>query len=275
MPVLLPVLGVALIVGILIAISHSQNGSTSVAHGPVPTYVLNAVEHPNSAIFDQVGAGTSSANLFQALPNKSGTGLSVENGKPVLFYAGGEFCPFCAAERWALIMALSRFGSFAGIETNTSSTSDIYPGTPTFTFVKASYTSPYLVFDAKEIFGATETTPLQSLTSAESSIYSTYDTPPYTAGGIPFMDFGGLYVTSGGSYDVGVLHVNQGDQNSQALTYAEIVSGLSKVNSPIAQSIVGTANEYTAAICKMTNNTDKAVCSSGAITQIESRLPSK
>jgi hypothetical protein len=277
MPVLLSVVGVLLIVGVFVVIAHSQNSSAGGAHTIPSASVLNAVEHPNSAIFDQVGAGTSTANLFKALPNKSDTSLPRQQGKPVLFYAGGEYCPFCAADRWSLIMALSRFGSFSGIETNASSTSDGYPGTPTFTFVKTTYTSPYLVFDAKEIAGATENTPLQSLTSGESSIFATYDVPPYDSlqGGIPFIDFGGLYMTSGGSYDVGVLHVNQSDSNSQALTYAQILSGLSKANSPIAQSIVGTANEYTAAICMMTNNTDKAVCSSSIISQIESQLPKK
>ena len=277
MPILLPVVGVLLIVGIFITIAHDQSGSTGPAHSVPPASVLHAVEHPNAAIFSAVGAGTSNPRLFTALPNKSGTGLPAENGKPVLFYAGGEFCPYCAADRWSLIMALSRFGSFSGIETNTSSTSHIYPGTPTFTFVKTTYTSPYLVFDAKEILGATETTPLQSLSNTESSILDTYDIPPYdpTPSGIPFLDLGGRYVTWGGSYNVGVLHVNQSDANSQALTYAEIVSGLSKANSPIAQGIVGTANEYTAAICAMTNNADKAVCSTGDIAQIESQLPSK
>jgi Domain of unknown function (DUF929) len=276
MPILLPVVGVLLIVGIIIAIAHSQSGGSGPAHSTPPASVLNAVEHPNAAIFAEVGAGTSSASLFKALPNKSGTGLPAENGKPVLFYVGGEFCPFCAADRWALIMALSRFGSFTGIETNSSSTGDNYPGTPTFTFVKATYTSPYLVFDGKEVLGATNTTPLQSLTSAESTVFNTYDVPPYdpTPSGIPFLDFGGWYMTSV-TYDVGVLHVNQSDQNSQALTYAEIVSGLSKANSPIAQGIVGTANEYTAAICAMTNNRDKAVCSGGYIAQIELHLPAK
>lgn len=277
MPILLPVVGVLLVVGIFIAIAHNQSSSVGSGHSVPAASVLHAVEHPNAAIFAAVGAGTSNPNLFMALPNKSGTGLPAEHGKPVLFYAGGEFCPFCAADRWSLIMALSRFGSFSGIETNASSTSDIYPGTPTFTFVKSSYTSPYLVFDAKEILGATKTTPLQSLSSAESTILDTYDVPPYdpTPSGIPFLDFGGRYITSGVSYGVGVLHVNQSDENSQALTYAEIVSGLSKANSPIAEGIVGTADEYTAAICAMTNNADKAVCSSGDISQIEAQLPSK
>jgi Domain of unknown function (DUF929) len=268
--------GVAIIIGIFIAIAHNQGNSSAATHGPPAVSVLNAVEHPRAAIFGQVGAGSSIANLFKALPNKSGTGLPVQNGKPVLLYVGGEFCPFCAADRWSLIMALSRFGTFSGIETNSSSmTPEIYPGTSTFTFVKATYSSPYLIFDAKEIYGASQTTPLQSLNSAESTVSDTYDAPPYTAGGIPFLDFGGQYVTSGGSYDVGVLHVNPSDQYSQALTYAQIVSGLSSASNPVAQGIVGTANEFTAAICKMTNNSDNAVCSSGAIPQIESHLPSK
>ncbi len=275
MPVIASVVGVLLVVGVFIAIAHGQSGGTGPAPEIPPASAVNAVEHPNSAIFDQVGAGTSIANLFKTLPNKSGTGLPAQNGKPVLFYAGGEYCPFCAADRWSLIMALSRFGSFSGLETNASSTSDTYPGTATFTFAKATYTSPYLVFDAKEVAGATPETPLQSLTSAESAVFDTYDVPPYDSlqSGIPFIDFGGLYMTSGGSYDVGVLHVDKGDSNSQALTYAQIVSGLSNASSPIAQGIVGTANEYTAAICKMTNNSDKAVCTSSAVSTIESHLP--
>ncbi len=157
MPILLSIAGVLVIVGVFIWIARSQTTTSSsaiVTHSIAPASVVNAVEHPDSAIFAEVGAGTATANLFKALPNKSGTGLPPENGKPILFYAGGEYCPFCAADRWSLIMALSRFGSFSGIEMNASSTSDIYPGTPTFTFVNASYTSPYLIFDAKEIRGA-------------------------------------------------------------------------------------------------------------------------
>ena len=50
----------------------------------------------------------------------SGTSLAVK-GKPTLLFIGAEFCPYCAAERWAIINALSRFGSFTGLQTITSS----------------------------------------------------------------------------------------------------------------------------------------------------------
>ena len=30
---------------------------------------------------------------------------------------GAEYCPYCAAQRWAMIVALSRFGTFSGLTT--------------------------------------------------------------------------------------------------------------------------------------------------------------
>src|SRR5438270_1263439 len=31
--------------------------------------------------------------------------------KPVFLFVGAQYCPFCAAERWAVVKALSRFGT--------------------------------------------------------------------------------------------------------------------------------------------------------------------
>lgn len=273
-PLVLAVVGVVVIIGILFAIANRQN--TSTAHAAVPANVLNAVEHPSTDILGKVGAGSSylaGQAPFKALPaNTSGTGLPPVNGKPVLLYIGGEYCPFCAANRWALVMALSRFGTFTGLKTNSSSASDVYPATPTFTFVDATYTSPYLVFDAKEIAGASPTTPLQTLTPAEQAVIQKYDDANQS---IPFINFGGQYASIGASYDAGVLHTTPSDPNSSALSYDQIVSALQDANNPITQAIVGTANEYTAAICKMTNNADQAVCSNSTIAQLESKLPQR
>ncbi|HUC14208.1 MAG TPA: DUF929 family protein, partial [Acidimicrobiales bacterium] len=67
-------------------------------------------------------------------------------GKPEILYIGAEFCPFCGAERWALVMALSKFGTFHNVMGTTSSSTDVNPSTPTFSFYKSTYTSPYLSF---------------------------------------------------------------------------------------------------------------------------------
>ena len=34
------------------------------------------------------------------------------SGKCLVFFMGAEFCPFCAAERWAIVGALDRFGKW-------------------------------------------------------------------------------------------------------------------------------------------------------------------
>jgi len=34
----------------------------------------------------------------------------------VVSYVGGEYCPYCAIQRWALLVALSKFGSFTNLD---------------------------------------------------------------------------------------------------------------------------------------------------------------
>ena len=85
----------------------------------------------------------------------SGTPLTA-NGKPEMLYMGAEYCPYCAAERWAMIVALSRFGTFSGLSTmhsaavNGAGQAEPYPNTPTWTFHGATYTSKYLTFTPVE-----------------------------------------------------------------------------------------------------------------------------
>src|SRR5439155_1390163 len=76
--------------------------------------------------FDSVGQGTAN-NLIKPI---TGTPLKGPSGKLEVFYYGAEFCPYCAAQRWPLIIAMSRFGTFSGLQTTTSSSTDVYPNTP-------------------------------------------------------------------------------------------------------------------------------------------------
>ena len=43
---------------------------------------------------------------------------------PVVFFYGAEFAPYAAAERWPLILALSRFGTFNQLGLMQSSSDD-------------------------------------------------------------------------------------------------------------------------------------------------------
>jgi hypothetical protein len=86
---------------------------------------------------------------------------------------GANYRPFCAAQRWAMIIALSRFGTFSGLTASHSSTSDVYPDTATFTFYGSSYASKYISFEAVE-----ETENFRQGNSSSQSVpYVTLQTP--------------------------------------------------------------------------------------------------
>ncbi len=184
-------------------------------------------------------------------------------GKPVITYIGAEYCPYCAAERWALAVALSRFGTFSNLSGTHSSSTDIYPNTQTLSFYGSGYSSPYVSFDSVEsatneqVNGTYPT--LQTPTAQQSTLLSSYD----PSGNIPFLDIGNKYLITGASYSPQLL---------QGLSGSQIASQLNNPSSAVAQAIDGTANNITAAICAVTGNTPSSVASSPTIAAIEKSL---
>jgi thiol-disulfide isomerase/thioredoxin len=224
----------------------------------VPPSTLAAVQAGPASGADKVTPPT-------ALP--PGQAPLTQNGKPVIVYVGAEYCPYCAAERWAMVVALSRFGTFSnlGAASSSAETGEAFPGTKTLTFYKSSYSSPYLVFSPAEQED-TNRKPLQALTSQQQALISKYDSPPYLPsaeqGSIPFIDIANKYMISGASYTPAVL---------QGLTWQKISTALANPSSPVAKSVDGTANLLTAAICKVTNDRPASVCASPSITALSGK----
>jgi hypothetical protein len=253
--------------------STSSNGPTGAALSSV---VSNVTSVPASTL-DTVANGSGSVTAKTVKAITGGTPLTA-NGKPEMLYLGAEYCPFCAAERWSMIVALSRFGTFSGLATvhsasvNGAGGTEPYPNTPTWTFANAKYTSQYLTFSSVE----TQTnipdkttgtyTNLQTPTAAQQALLNKYDVPPYVPAGsngsIPFIDFGNKYVIAGASYSPQVL---------AGLSWSTIGADLTNTNSPVAKAIDGTANYITAAICKMTGNQPASACTT-AVQSLESGL---
>jgi len=203
--------------------------------------------------FETVGQGSAN-NLIKPA---TGTVLTGATGKPQVLYIGGEFCPFCAAERWPLIIALSRFGTFTGLASTASSETDIYPNTPTFTFRSAKYTSQYIDFRGVETTDRQQQ-PLMTLSASEDEIFGKYN-PNRT---IPFTDFGNKYTSAGAMYSPEALS----GQSWQA-----VVDELRDPSSVQAKAIIGSANLITAAICKMTSDQPASVCTP-MIQDLEKKL---
>jgi hypothetical protein len=180
---------------------------------------------------------------------------------------GGEFCPYCAAERWALTAALSRFGTFTGLGLIYSSPTDVYPSTPTLSFYKSGYTSKYVAFTPVEWFGEAEDaaspfghTLLTNPTPEENAVFT-----KYAGGSIPFVDVGNQYLVPQAQYLPTAL---------QGMTWSQVTAAMRTPSSPVARDIDGAANIITAAICKLTNGQPAGVCTSAGVTAAAGSLRS-
>ncbi|MGF7233737.1 MAG: DUF929 family protein, partial [Frankia sp.] len=244
----------------------SGGGSSSAAPGatgPASAAVVTGVTKVPASTLNTVGVGSVSA-----LPQPLDAPALTADGKPRVLYIGAEYCPYCAAERWGMAVALSRFGTWSGLRTTSSSASDVDPSTPTLSFHGATFTSPYLSFT-----GVEQTTnvpdgnggykPLDTPTAADAALLTKYDAPPYVSsssqGAIPFVDIGGRYLISGASYDPKLL-ANK--------THEQIAASLADPKNTIAKAIDGTANTITATLCSITKNKPASVCNNPTITQI-------
>jgi uncharacterized protein DUF929 len=263
---------IAVIIGGFVIFSNLQSGSQS---GPTQasSQVFKAVTSVDPQVLTEVGTG----GLQNPLNTVKGPPLALlgPTGKPEFLYMGADYCPFCAAQRWGITVALSRFGTFSKLYQTTSSSTDAYPDTSTFTFSSSLYggslyTSSYVDFVAVETQGnqqdASGSYPiLQTPTTEQQNLLNTYDVPPYTtqAGSIPFIDIANQYVLSGASY---------GPQVLSGMQWQDIANSLSNSTSTVAKGILGTANYLTAGICMVTQQQPASVCSTDAIQKIEQSL---
>ena len=264
---------VVLLVGLVVAKaagvgSGGSAGSTSTPSAraaAASTAVVRAVTGVPQATLDKVGAGS-----VQAVPRKVDAPALTSGGKPKVLYVGAEYCPFCAAQRWPVVVALSRFGTWSGLGQTTSASDDVYPDTSTLSFHGAAYASDYLSFTGVETNRRTKVNgqypKLDRLTAADSKTFQTYDQPPYitgSAGGIPFLDLGGSYVSSGASFDPQLL---------AGMSHRQIAAALADPTSPVAKAVDGSANVLTAALCEVTGQQPTAVCTAPGVAAAATTL---
>ncbi len=259
------VLVIAIVVAfVVIKLSSNNSPSTSSGgvHGTVlPTSVQKNITSVPASTLDKVGIGSILSYNPSPLEAISNTTLK-SNGKPEMLFIGAEFCPYCAAERWSIAVALSRFGTFTTpLRGFHSSPTDSDPNTPTLTFYQAQYSSPYLTFTPVENEDINRN-PLQNTTSAQQALWQKYDSSAQGVG-YPFIDFGNKYVLKDPSYDPAIL---------AGMTWAQVAAALHNPSSPVAQAALGSANLMTAAICKMTGGKPGNVCTSSGVVAASAHL---
>ena len=193
-----------------------------------------------------------------------GSPVNTNTDQPIVLYMGADYCPYCAAIRWPLVVALMRFGEFADIKYMRSSHDDVYADTVTFSFHDTSYVSDYVQFASVELQDR-EGKRLEQPNQRQIDIFRKFDMPPYTpsAGGIPFLYLDGQYMQSGSPFNPAIL---------KSQTWADVAAALDQPESPIRRAIIGTANVYTVAICRLTDGQPRSVCNAKAVTAAAQKM---
>ena len=241
----------ALVIGLIVA-KVSQSPAPAAGSAAAPAVARQVTTVP-AATFDTVAAGTSAS-----LKATSGQPLLTRGGKPELLYMGGQYCPFCAAERWAIAAAVSRFGTLSGLHFIHSSPTDYAPNTPTLSFDKAHFSSKYLSFVPVEWYGEQQdpSTPFghvlfQHPTAQEQALFNRY-----AGGSFPFVDVGNQFLAPGAQYAPTAL---------AGMTWAQVAAAMRNPSSAVGKDIDGSANKITAAICKLTHGQPGGVCMSAGV----------
>jgi hypothetical protein len=205
-----------------------------------PAAVVRQVTNVPASVLTQVSPGRVATPLHQVAA--SGPPLTA-GGKPVIEFVSEESCPFCAAERWSLTVALSHFGTWDHLGVTKSAATDIFPNTATLSFRSAQYHSSQLTLHTTELTDNAGHD-LQAPTTLDRQLIGQYDVPPYVnsadqSGSVPFLDIGNRYVLAGAQFDPQVL---------AGLSASQIAARLRDPSSPVAQAIDGSANAIVGAI---------------------------
>jgi Domain of unknown function (DUF929) len=253
---------VVVLVVVLVSVTGGGNGTgsgsgkgTYPAVTPVDPAVENALKSVLTSVIDEVG--TPSSVPTSVFTVKKGEPPLTISGKPGSIFVGGLFCPLCGADRWPMVQAFSRFGTFSGLQQTTSSPVDSDPSTATFDFTKATYSSPFIAFSPVERFGNDTTTEQvrsinEPLTAQQAASYAKYG----QVGTVPYFNVGNKLFADTAMYDPGIL---------AGLTWPEIAAKLTNPKDPVTQAIVGSANYITAGICAVNGGQPSAVCSAAGV----------
>jgi hypothetical protein len=224
----------------------SVTGTSSPASGtPIPKALVERLQSIN--LQSLVNAPAGGLDVF---PNGISDPRLTSDGKPDLLYIGAEFCPVCAAERWAMYVALSKFGTFSpepGEIHSAVRDGDIQ----TLTFYKTKFNSPYLTFTPVE---TTTNEPvgdyyasLQKPTAAQLKLWESH-----TQQSFPWIDFGGQRELNSAQYDPSVL---------EGMTFNSIASQIGDNSSVVGADVDASARVLVQTICStLTSNKPAAVC---------------
>lgn len=163
--------------------------------------------------------------------------LKRPSGKSLVFFIGAGFCPFCAAERWAIVNALANFGRWEElVETTSADHDEKYLNIPTVSFARAKYESDYVEFVGRETADR-NFEPLQELGEKDYEILDTFNPDQI----IPFLLIDGQFMQVGTGYSPQII---------EGMNHAQVRAELANPASPVGKAIRAEIDNITALVCK-------------------------
>lgn len=251
---------------------------------------LAAINDAPDSYFETAGEMALNGTLNNSVGNvrASSVPLFVVNGKPSVMYVGSITCIWCAANRWSMALALSRFGNFTYLFTGYSAKGD--GDAPTLYWAPAHYettsvdfgsfyNSQYINFlpieETAPITGGFSLQPLSAVQQVANQTGSLayidevkYISEINTFQGTPYTIWGN-YVVPGADADA--FGNNSRSTSLLNMTHAELLAQIAHPTSQLAWTEYAGADYYIAMVCKSINNA-APVCGLKAIGAMESGL---
>jgi hypothetical protein len=263
---------VVLLAGViaLVVVALTTSTTTLVINRPqAPEAVVRNVSDISQTTFNSVGITSPKVPLVSPVLMHGQPALNAD-GKPQVLYVGAEYCSFCAAERWALVVALSRFGTFTGLRNMQSSSNSAFPEIQSFSFDGATYRSPYVAFSGIEEYSDAPGTDgiftrITFPTAAQQATVNRYGpiaVPGWTArsGGnlFPFVDIANRAVLGTSQFSPAAI---------EGQSQAAIAGRLDDPTNAVTKAVIGSANDLTAVICMATNQQPPKLCASKGVRE--------
>jgi len=211
------------------------------------------------------------------------------NGKPSVIYIGAISCVFCGENRWAMALALSRFGNFSNLYEGYSSFGDhdvptLYWNNDNYTiaegvgfgnyyhsnyinFISADYESPIVDgFELQPLPYFVAQAPNSTYKSAMELMNSTNDFQ-----GTPFTLWGNVIVAGATGIVFGNATPTTATLPLTNETHAQVLSQLKNFNDQFAWGEYAAADVYIAYLCPTLNNTP-SVCQLPGIKKLEAQM---
>jgi len=236
----------------------------------------------NGSITNEVLTGANKVNKF------------VVNNKSSVIYLGSITCIFCGENRWAMALALSRFGNFSRLFTGYSSLGD--GDVPTLYWTQLNYnvsgdnignyySSPYINFlsieDTNPITGGFALNPPSKIATdlaglgnstyvrAFSYILNLSSNKTTAFSGTPYTIWGASQFSGADAIDFGNTTPTSGSTPISFETHAQILGQLSNPNDQFAWTEYAAADVYVAAICASLSNSTIASVSACSLPVIK------